>query len=150
MGDVDDRVVVQGGGHRRHEEGDPRRAIRLDHPMDDGLFHSGNRHQLAEAGGPPDAAAIRATLGQRLEDPHRRRAVWARRQGIENFIGVPRQRLMHAAGRVVVLQVEGRHTALRAPLPQIPGAQERVLQHRQLVLVVLDIVEQPEEQARGD
>ena len=30
------------------------------------------------------------------------------------------------------------------------AAHERVLQHRQLVLVVLHIVEQPEEQARGD
>ena len=72
-----------------HEKGHPRRAIRLDDPLDDVPVYAGNRRQLAQPGGPPDAASIRASLG-RLEDPRRRGAVGARRQVIEDFVGVPR------------------------------------------------------------
>jgi hypothetical protein len=74
------------------------------------LVHGGNRRQLAKAGGPPDAAPVRTTLGQRLEDARRGRAVRLGWQGSEDLVGVLRQRLTHAAGRLVVLQVERHHS----------------------------------------
>ena len=67
----------------------------------------------------------------------------------EGLVRVPRQGLRHAADRLQVAQIDG--AAIRvAALPVVPGAHQGVLQDRQLVHVVADVVEQALHQARRD
>ncbi len=59
---------------------------------------------------------------------------------LKRLLRVHRQRIPERADGLVVADVDGRGTLAR-PLPVIPGAHQRVLNERQLILIVAEIVE---------
>ena len=114
-----------------------------------GRFRVRDRGDARELRRTANLPVVRSLLGEAFEQPLGDLAVPVRRKRPERLVGVPRQGLRHTADRLQVAQIDG--TAIRiVALPVVPGAHQCVLQDRQLVHVVADVVEQALHQARRD
>ena len=68
-------------------------------------------------------------------------------KAVVSFIGMLRQRVRHAADGAIVVEVDrARRAAMRLPI--VPAAHQRMLQDRQLVGIVADVIEQPDHEPR--
>ncbi len=72
-----------------------------------------------------------------------------RGQAGEDLVGMPREGFRHATNRLVVTKVD-RLILLVVPQPAVPGPHQGVLQDRQLVGVVAEVVEEALHQAPAD
>ena len=70
------------------------------------------------------------------------------RQFAVHLIGVAAEGLAHAASGLIMLKVE--RAAAAAFLEQVPSAHESVLEYGQLVGIVANVIEQPEQEAIGN
>jgi hypothetical protein len=90
---------------------------------------------------PADLAVVRAAFGQTLEHPHGELPPGVARQRRERLVGVARQRVGQTADRLEIAQLDWPSVRV-ARLPVVPRAHQRVLQHRELVHVVADGIQQ--------
>ena len=97
-----------------------------------------NGHELGEGSRTPDLPVVPVAIGEPLEDLACHRAMVVARQAGVNLVRVPVERVMNRLHRrqLVVLEID-LATGGSYILRHIPHTHQRVLQHGQLVVVVL-------------
>ena len=141
MRDVDHGLRIQFDILPGHDKRTARLAVGVEYHSD--LFGAAV-HDLAELvhpGRTPDAPFVVTPFGDRLEEAHRELPTVVVGQIVVHLVGVQREGVVHAADRVVVRQVD-RPGRVLIQLPLVPDAHQDVLEDRELVGVVPDVVEQ--------
>ena len=147
MGNVDDCAALKFAIDRRHQKRPARLAKTIDHRHNLFLLRTGDIAKFLQWGGATDPPVVRSLLGQRLEQlPCQSLLLHAGCLGV-NLVGVTRQRLVHAAGRFVVSQIQ-RFVLAVISQPAVPCPHQGVLHDRQLVRIVAKVVEQALNQTR--
>src|SRR6185295_14804560 len=104
---------------------------------------------LVEAGRSANLTVVGAPLSEGLEhylSDQKTAFIW---QFGERFVGVPGQSAGHRSDGFVVLQTE-RFAVSTARLPVVPGTHQGVLEDRELIGIVADVVQKARDQWLGD
>jgi hypothetical protein len=145
--EVDDGFGVELSRQTRHEKRHAGLAVGIDDALDGLLARAHNLRQPGEPSRSANATVVGPFDGERFEGAICSRAVGVVRERGEDLVRVAGQRFRHAAGRLIVAEIDG--LAVRViQRPGVPGAHQRVLEHRELVGVVADIVQHVLDEAR--
>ena len=139
--DVDDGIGVQLRADRRHKKRTPAATKNVDDADHFSRACTSDLADRAESSGPANLAIVCAAFTQRLEQYFRNLAAAIIRQLIERFVGVFRERVSHRADRFVVFEPDWFAVA-PVRLPVVPRAHQRMLENRQLIGIVADVVQQ--------
>ena len=134
---------------RNDRSGPPEHLDDADHLGFRGL---GDRRQLGDRGRTPHAARIGERVGQRLEHRARqicRRAI-ARSVSWYASSACMRECVSQACRSLRMPAMSMRLAGLMMLRPVVPGPHQRVLQNRQLILVVAELVQQASNESRRD
>ena len=137
MRDVDEGRRLEGDGRRRQHEGACAKRRQGRRQLFDGA--RGQPAEVFHRRGAPRLAAVRVGRPQRLE--HTLQDLLGPRVGrahrvVQRFVGIVREGAFEAAARVVGVEPDA------AVLFELPAAHQRVLEQRQLVLIVAKLDEQ--------
>ena len=135
MADVDDCFLRQRLGRVRRQEGDARRAKRVDDWAQFVWRHPCDGREVEESARPADRRAFGVDVGQFTKHQlHDARAPFILRDRGHHRVGVAGEELGEAAGLLDDRAVEDRAFAGLGPRGLVPNQHQAVLQQRQLVL----------------
>ncbi len=139
MRDIDHRIGVQLRPRRWHEE----RTTTTTEDINDSDHFRGARAcdfaERAESSGTTDLTVICTAFTERFERYLRDLAAAVIGQLIKCFVGMIRECITHRADRLVVFESD-RLAVASICLPVFPGAHQRMLENRQLIGIVADVV----------
>ena len=144
--DIGGRLDFSLGG--RHQESPAGRTILVDHVSDFLRIIRDHRAEIFKLHRLPDPPALFDFFGQRFEEFLGDPAMAIAGQAAENLLRMLGKGFGHAARGAIIVQIQ--RFGLVGRLPVGPHPHEGVLEDRQLVGVVADIVQQPREQTIRD
>ena len=150
VGDVHDRGGCQRLGLGRHEERPARVAEDLDHLCQRLGAGLGDGAEISQPGRAADTARVGGAVGEGAEHPSAQGTGGVIGQCLPGLLGVAIEGAGHRAHRRVFVVPQPDRAGTGADLPHRPGPAERMLQDRELVGVVADVVDQTRQQHRVD